>query len=93
MDIATIKAIFIDELAGAERGAAIDLPHGTRVTVFLNTPGGVLPLGKVEGVTFKETYAVFDSDEGRVFATIDAVAAIRADQEGRGVREGRVGFG
>lgn len=92
MDIAILKTIFTRELEGVEDGNTITLPHGTRVTVFLNTPGGVLPISKVHGVTIAEGYVSLGSDEGRLFTEIAAIAAVRADQEARNARDGRVGF-
>ena len=93
MDIKTLETIFTAELGGKLENGTIRLPQGTRVTVFLTTPGGVLPVGKVHDLSVGEVFVTFGSDEGRVFAGRGDILAIRADQEASAPRDARLGFG
>lgn len=90
MNKQTLRSIFVDELGGQVNGDRIALPSGTRVTVFISTAGVPIPITKVTGMTLREKFAIFDSEDGRVFTHMEEFAAVRADEEAAG--DGRVGF-
>lgn len=90
MNKQTLQSIFLDELHGTADGDRIDLPSGTRVTVFVSTTGIPIPIPKVTAMTMRDHYAIFDSEDGRVFTEMDNFSAVRADEEA--TLGGRVGF-
>jgi hypothetical protein len=90
MNNQTLRSIFVEELGGKATGERIDLPTGTRVTVFISTHGVPIPIPKVTGMTLRKAFAIFDSEDGRVFTHMDEFAAVRADEEA--TANDRVGF-
>lgn len=81
------------ELGAKQNGAAWELPHGTRITVFLGANERLFPVPKVTRVVAKDDYLILDSDDGRVFTDMDEIVAVRADEEANAKRDARVGFG
>ena len=93
MNIEHLQTVLTDELDASVDDNKYALPHGTRITVFLQAEGTVLPVHKVDNVVFRDDYLVLEADEGRVFSDAGAIVAVRADQEATARRDSRVGFG
>ncbi|MEL6179155.1 MAG: hypothetical protein AAFS10_09380 [Myxococcota bacterium] len=79
------------ELNAEQHDGRWALPSGTRITVFLQGPNNMFPVSKVVGVVSREHYLVLESDDGRVFTSLEEVVAVRADEEASH-RESRLGF-
>lgn len=92
MQMDTVIEIFTSELKGTQEGQLITLPHGTKVTIFLAAPAGVLPVTKVDRIQVGEKVVILYSDEGRVFIGREEVVAVRADQEADTRKEIKLGF-
>ena len=90
MDKKTLKSILINELGATAESDRLQLPTGTRVTVFVSTAGVPIPIPKVTAVTLNKEFAILDSEDGRVFTSAGEFVALRADEEAD--TSGRVGF-
>ena len=89
----TLTQILSNELNATQEDHRWQLPIGTKVTVFLNTPSTLFPVGRVVALTLGTDYVSLESEEGRVFTDLSEITAIRVDQEAKAKGEARLGFG
>lgn len=89
---ATLVHILQNELKAEANDGHYALPSGTRLTIFISTPGALFPIGKVTALSLKAEYVVLHSEEGRVFTDLADIAAVRVDQEADKKNDKALGF-